>query len=145
MEADDLTSLLSGQDPATEEVLGSARNRVRVHGFDLIFAAPKDHWGWYFCAEQREPLLPHPDGVSICGRNAELATDGHERLLFGQALMGMAVDEVRRTRSTRERNRAFSEAITIPCDRWARRNPENYESNRPVTSHSPKWRMPTLS
>ena len=40
---------------------------------------------------------------------------------------------------------APSEAITIPCDRWARRNPENYESNRPVTSHSPKRRMPTLS
>ena len=50
VEADDLTSLLSRQDPATEEVLGIAANRVRVHGFDLIFAAPKDHWGWYFCA-----------------------------------------------------------------------------------------------
>ena len=41
VEADDLTALLAGRDPATGEVLGSARNRVRVHGFDLTFAAPK--------------------------------------------------------------------------------------------------------
>ena len=41
VEADDLTALLAGRGPATGEVLGSACNRVRVHGFDLTFAAPK--------------------------------------------------------------------------------------------------------
>lgn len=36
---EDLTALLGGRDPRTGEVLGSARNRVRVSGFDLTFAA----------------------------------------------------------------------------------------------------------
>jgi conjugative relaxase-like TrwC/TraI family protein len=39
--APELTALMSGRDPHTEEVLGSARHRVRVTGFDLTFAAPK--------------------------------------------------------------------------------------------------------
>jgi conjugative relaxase-like TrwC/TraI family protein len=37
----ELTALLSGRDPRSDQVLGSARNRVRVTGFDLTLAAPK--------------------------------------------------------------------------------------------------------
>jgi hypothetical protein len=36
---EDLTALLGGREPRTGEALGSARNRVRVSGFDLTFAA----------------------------------------------------------------------------------------------------------
>jgi conjugative relaxase-like TrwC/TraI family protein len=39
--APELTALLSGRDPRSGEVLGARRNRVRVTGFDLTFAAPK--------------------------------------------------------------------------------------------------------
>jgi conjugative relaxase-like TrwC/TraI family protein len=39
--AAELTSFLSGRDPRSGEVLGTSRNRVRVTGFDLTFAAPK--------------------------------------------------------------------------------------------------------
>jgi conjugative relaxase-like TrwC/TraI family protein len=39
--AQELSALLSGRDPFSGEVLGSARNRVTVAGFDLTFAAPK--------------------------------------------------------------------------------------------------------
>jgi conjugative relaxase-like TrwC/TraI family protein len=38
--APELTALLSGRDPRSGEVLGARRNRVRVNGFDLTFAAP---------------------------------------------------------------------------------------------------------
>ncbi len=37
----ELESLLAGRDPHSGEVLGSARNRVKITGFDLTFAAPK--------------------------------------------------------------------------------------------------------
>jgi conjugative relaxase-like TrwC/TraI family protein len=37
----ELAALLQGRDPQSGEVLGSARNRVKVTGFDLTFAAPK--------------------------------------------------------------------------------------------------------
>jgi conjugative relaxase-like TrwC/TraI family protein len=36
----ELTALLSGRDPRSDQVLGSARGRVRVTGFDLTLAAP---------------------------------------------------------------------------------------------------------
>ncbi len=38
--APELTALLNGRDPRSGEVLGTARSRVRVTGFDLTFAAP---------------------------------------------------------------------------------------------------------
>lgn len=41
VEGDALSALLSGVDPATGAVLGTARDRVKVAGFDLTFAAPK--------------------------------------------------------------------------------------------------------
>ncbi len=37
----ELTALLSGRDPHSRQVLGTANDRVRVTGFDLTFAAPK--------------------------------------------------------------------------------------------------------
>lgn len=37
---EELAAFLAGRDPASGEVLGSARHRVRVAGFDLTFAAP---------------------------------------------------------------------------------------------------------
>jgi conjugative relaxase-like TrwC/TraI family protein len=37
----ELQALLQGRDPQSGEVLGTARNRVKVTGFDLTFAAPK--------------------------------------------------------------------------------------------------------
>jgi conjugative relaxase-like TrwC/TraI family protein len=37
----ELEALLQGRDPRSGEVLGSARNRVKVTGFDLTFASPK--------------------------------------------------------------------------------------------------------
>ena len=39
--AADLDAVLAGEDPATGAVLGTARDRVRVAGFDLTFSAPK--------------------------------------------------------------------------------------------------------
>jgi len=36
-----LAAVLAGEDPATGQVLGTARSRVRVAGFDLTFSAPK--------------------------------------------------------------------------------------------------------
>ncbi|HEY7947523.1 MAG TPA: MobF family relaxase [Acidimicrobiales bacterium] len=38
---DPFAAVLAGEHPATGEVLGTARGRVRVAGFDLTFAAPK--------------------------------------------------------------------------------------------------------
>jgi conjugative relaxase-like TrwC/TraI family protein len=38
---DDLHAVLAGKDPATGQVLGTARHRVRVAAFDMTFAAPK--------------------------------------------------------------------------------------------------------
>ena len=35
-----MTALLGGRDPASGELLGGARDRVKVTGFDLTFAAP---------------------------------------------------------------------------------------------------------
>jgi 2,3-bisphosphoglycerate-independent phosphoglycerate mutase len=40
VEGEILRALMAGHDPGSGEVLGSARGRVRVHGFDLTFAAP---------------------------------------------------------------------------------------------------------
>ena len=37
----ELEALLAGRDPQSGEILGSARHRVKVTGFDLTFAAPK--------------------------------------------------------------------------------------------------------
>jgi conjugative relaxase-like TrwC/TraI family protein len=37
----DLDAVLAGKDPGTGQVLGAARHRVRVTGFDMTFAAPK--------------------------------------------------------------------------------------------------------
>lgn len=37
----ELTALMSGRDPRSGQMLGTARNRVRVTGFDLTLAAPK--------------------------------------------------------------------------------------------------------
>jgi conjugative relaxase-like TrwC/TraI family protein len=37
----ELSALLAGRDPESGEVLGTARHRVKVTGFDLTFAAPK--------------------------------------------------------------------------------------------------------
>jgi conjugative relaxase-like TrwC/TraI family protein len=39
--AADLDAVLAGEDPGTGRVLGTARHRVRVAGFDLTFSAPK--------------------------------------------------------------------------------------------------------
>jgi conjugative relaxase-like TrwC/TraI family protein len=39
--AADFGAVLAGADPGTGEVLGTARHRVRVAGFDMTFAAPK--------------------------------------------------------------------------------------------------------
>ena len=39
--ADDLHAVLAGEDPATGQVLGGARHRVRVAAFDMTFSAPK--------------------------------------------------------------------------------------------------------
>jgi len=41
VETDHLAAVLGGRDPATGAVLGGARARVTVAGFDLTFAAPK--------------------------------------------------------------------------------------------------------
>jgi len=38
---DELSALLAGRDPFSGEVLGARRERVRVVGFDMTFAAPK--------------------------------------------------------------------------------------------------------
>jgi TrwC relaxase len=35
-----MTALLEGRDPASGDLLGGARNRVKVTAFDLTFAAP---------------------------------------------------------------------------------------------------------
>jgi conjugative relaxase-like TrwC/TraI family protein len=39
--APDLEAVLSGEDPATGQVLGTGRSQVRVAGFDMTFSAPK--------------------------------------------------------------------------------------------------------
>ncbi len=49
----ELTSILSGRDPRSGEVLGTARDRVRVTGFDLTFAAPKSVSVLYGLADQK--------------------------------------------------------------------------------------------
>jgi conjugative relaxase-like TrwC/TraI family protein len=41
VEGESLRALMAGRDPTSGEVLGSARSRVRVHGIDMTFAAPK--------------------------------------------------------------------------------------------------------
>jgi conjugative relaxase-like TrwC/TraI family protein len=39
--AADLDAVLAGEDPTTGQVLGTARHRVRVAGYDMTFSAPK--------------------------------------------------------------------------------------------------------
>jgi conjugative relaxase-like TrwC/TraI family protein len=41
VQADDLEAVLAGEHPETGRLLGSARTRVRVAGFDMTFSAPK--------------------------------------------------------------------------------------------------------
>ena len=54
-----LSAVLAGADPVTGEVLNPAQERVRVAGFDLVFAAPKS--------------------VSLCFALADPATSGQIR------------------------------------------------------------------
>ena len=70
--AAELTAFLSGRDPYSGEVLGSGRNRVRVTGFDLTFAAPKSVSVLYGLSEQ-----PVSDAVSEGHRAAVSAALGY--------------------------------------------------------------------
>ena len=70
--AQELSALLAGRDPISGEVLGSARNRVRVTGFDLTFAAPKSVSLLQGLAEE-----PVADAVTLSHRAAVAAAVGY--------------------------------------------------------------------
>ncbi len=67
--ATELTAFLSGRDPRSGEVLGASRDRVKVTGFDLTFAAPKSVSILYGLADQ-----PVADAVVDGHRAAVSAT-----------------------------------------------------------------------
>ncbi|TMM14817.1 MAG: conjugative relaxase [Actinobacteria bacterium] len=92
----DLAAVLAGADPATGEALNPAQDRVRVAGFDLVFAAPKSVSLCYALGDASaadQVRLAHESAVAAATgyleRVAVTARRGHGDLRHNVAVEGV--------------------------------------------------------